>query len=210
MAQRNDIDEVLQISNVFINVSKGEVASAEDIKKAFGKANNDAIIKEILQKGELQVGDKERALEHENLWKELATLVSEKAVDPATHRPYPTSIIQKVMNESGFSIKSDKNAKSQVSACIKHIQQHSRLAIQRARMRVRVILPASAVTLARQPLISLADTVEDEMTEATNDEWHATILIDPSEYRHMTELLNKHAKGLGRIETLSLAAKAAD
>jgi len=67
-----------------------------------------------LKKGELQVGDLERAYEQENLWKELATLVSEKCVDPATQRPYPVTIVLKAMSESGFSLKSDKIAKSQV------------------------------------------------------------------------------------------------
>jgi ribosome maturation protein SDO1 len=42
-----DLDEVLQIGNVFVNVSKGEVASAEDLKKAFGKANSSTIIQEV-------------------------------------------------------------------------------------------------------------------------------------------------------------------
>ena len=31
-----DIDEVLQTHAVFVNVSKGQVAKAEDMKKAFG------------------------------------------------------------------------------------------------------------------------------------------------------------------------------
>ena len=41
-----DLDEVLQINNVFVNVSKGEVANAEDLKKAFGKADTSAIVQE--------------------------------------------------------------------------------------------------------------------------------------------------------------------
>ena len=43
-----DLDEVLQISNVFVNVSKGEVANAEDLKKAFGKADQSTIVQEVL------------------------------------------------------------------------------------------------------------------------------------------------------------------
>ena len=40
-------DDVLQISNVFVNVSKGEVAKSNDLKKAFGTTSVDAVVKEV-------------------------------------------------------------------------------------------------------------------------------------------------------------------
>ena len=42
-----NIDDVLQIANVFINVSKGEVAKSEDLKKAFNTTDVNAIVKEV-------------------------------------------------------------------------------------------------------------------------------------------------------------------
>lgn len=47
IGRETDLDEVLQISNVFVNVSKGQAAPAEDLAKAFGKADQDEIIKEV-------------------------------------------------------------------------------------------------------------------------------------------------------------------
>jgi ribosome maturation protein SDO1 len=41
------LDDVLQISNVFVNVSKGEVAKHGDLEKAFGKAAVNDIVKEV-------------------------------------------------------------------------------------------------------------------------------------------------------------------
>ena len=55
-----DIDEVLQIPQVFINVSKGQVANNDDLQKCFGTTNQDEIIAEILNKGEIQLNEKER------------------------------------------------------------------------------------------------------------------------------------------------------
>ena len=37
----------MQISNVFMNVSKGEVAKSGDLEKAFGKTNVAEIVKEV-------------------------------------------------------------------------------------------------------------------------------------------------------------------
>ena len=127
-----DLDNVLQISNVFTNVSKGEVAKTGDLQKAFNTKDVNDIIKEvriyfhiyiyiysltrrqILKKGELQVGEKERDHDLASLRKEIATLISEKCVDPSTQHGYSTSVIEKAMAEAGFSVKQNKTAKSQV------------------------------------------------------------------------------------------------
>jgi ribosome maturation protein SDO1 len=125
----------MQISNVFMNVSKGEVAKSGDLQKAFGKTDVAEIVKEvrnisssmrtdaliqfsrvqILKKGEVQVGEKERDHDLTSLRKEIATLVAEKCVDPSSQRPYPVGMIEKAMAEAGFSVKQNKNAKSQVN-----------------------------------------------------------------------------------------------
>ena len=42
-----DIDDVLQISNVFMNVSKGELAKHQDLQKSFGTTDTNTIIKEV-------------------------------------------------------------------------------------------------------------------------------------------------------------------
>lgn len=45
--RESNIDDVLQISNIFVNVSKGEVAKANDLEKAFGESNTNDIVKEV-------------------------------------------------------------------------------------------------------------------------------------------------------------------
>ena len=42
-----DIDDVLQIANVFVNVGKGEVARSDEMQKAFGTSDVQAIVKEV-------------------------------------------------------------------------------------------------------------------------------------------------------------------
>ncbi|OLL26568.1 Ribosome maturation protein sdo1 [Neolecta irregularis DAH-3] len=109
----SDIDEVLQIHSVFINVGKGQVASQEDLRKCFGSDDIEKILLEILKKGELQVGEKERSHQMENLQKDIILTISSKCVDPRTKRPYTVGIIEKAIGEIGFSINIGKSAKSQ-------------------------------------------------------------------------------------------------
>lgn len=48
LSSETDLDEVLQISNVFVNVSKGQAAPTKDLEKAFGKIDMNDIVKEVL------------------------------------------------------------------------------------------------------------------------------------------------------------------
>ncbi|PFH58264.1 hypothetical protein XA68_13933 [Ophiocordyceps unilateralis] len=94
-----DLDNVLQIPNVFLNVSKGQTAPKEDLEKAFGKGKPTAdIILEILTKGELQVGNKERAAQLERVHNEVVAIVASKLVDPRTKRVYTSGIIEKALD----------------------------------------------------------------------------------------------------------------
>src|SRR5699024_139891 len=56
-----DIDEVLQTQVVFVHVSKGQMAKKEDLIKCFGTEDHLKVCLEILNKGELQISEKERA-----------------------------------------------------------------------------------------------------------------------------------------------------
>jgi len=203
-----NLDDVMQISNVFVNVSKGEVAKAGDLQKAFGTSDVNNIVKEILKKGELQVGDKEREHDLTSLRKEIATLVAEKCVDPNTQTPYPVGMIEKAMAEAGFSVKQNKTAKSQVSECIKQLQSDSGLPIQKARMRVRVSMPTKDGKLLREKILDGAEKVEND--EMGQEEWKTVMLIDPGQFRVINEVLQRECKGQGRIETMSFAATASN
>lgn len=45
--RETDIDEVLQTKSVFMNVSKGEFAKTEELKKIFGTDNQEEICLEV-------------------------------------------------------------------------------------------------------------------------------------------------------------------
>ncbi len=55
-----DLDNVLQIQSIYTNVSKGQLAGTADLEAAFGSSDTMKIIIQILEKGELQIGEKER------------------------------------------------------------------------------------------------------------------------------------------------------
>ncbi|KZT08920.1 Shwachman-Bodian-diamond syndrome protein [Laetiporus sulphureus 93-53] len=201
-----NLDDVLQIANVYTNVSKGELAKSQELQKAFGTTDINTIVEEILKKGELQVGEKEREHDLSSVRREIATLVAEKCVDPATQRRYPVGVIEKAMVEAGFSARPGKNAKSQVSECIKLLQTESKLPIQRARMRISISMPVADSERLHDRIVETADTVEKD--EKGIERWETILLIDPGQLRVLNETLQKECPGRGQLETLSFAATA--
>lgn len=95
-----DLDNVLQIPSVFLSVSKGQTAPSQDLARAFGPktALND-IIMEILNKGEMQVGEKERHAQLERVHNEVIDIVAGKLVDPKSKRVYTTGMIEKALDQ---------------------------------------------------------------------------------------------------------------
>jgi len=111
-----DLDNVLQINSVFLNVSKGQTAPSADLAKAFGaKTSVNDIILEILNKGELQVGEKERHAQLERVHNEVVGIVASKLVDPKTKRVYTTGMIEKaldMLSSQGSQAQQEKSAGS--------------------------------------------------------------------------------------------------
>ena len=60
------------------------------------------------------MSDKERHHQQENTFKEIATIVADKCVDPETKRPYTVTLIEQSMKDVHFSINPNKSAKQQV------------------------------------------------------------------------------------------------
>jgi len=61
--------------------------------------DTEAIILEILKKGELQVGEKERGQQLEQIHNEVIQIVTGKCVDPGSGRPYTNGMIEKALGE---------------------------------------------------------------------------------------------------------------
>ncbi|KAJ6126583.1 hypothetical protein N7523_002195 [Penicillium sp. IBT 18751x] len=168
-----DLDNVLQVPTVFLSVSKAQTAPSAELAKAFGADTpKDEILQEILRKGEVQVGERERKDILERVEKEVLDIVSGRLVDPTTKRVYTSGMISKALdqlssasgqqqqqpggeaNGSGeeptqhkkpmwTGVSSNRSAKSQALDAMKALIAWQPIPVMRARMRLRVTCPVS-------------------------------------------------------------------
>ncbi|VDD91035.1 unnamed protein product [Enterobius vermicularis] len=196
-----NIDEVLQTQTVFSNVSKGQVAKRDDLIAAFGMEDQLEICKMILDKGDLQISEKERQVQAESSFKEVANMIANMCVNPETKRPYSIAVIEKALKDVHFSNKASSSSKKQALEMIPKLRETMK--IDRAEMRLRTSVDSKEAKKVHTKLRALFKTIEVEDWDA-----HGNLeligLIDPGSYRVVDELLRKDAKNAGRLELLSL------
>lgn len=69
---------------------------------------------QILDKGELQVAGKERESQLSSQFRDIATIVMQKTINPETKRPYTISMIERLMHEIHFAVDPHNSSKKQV------------------------------------------------------------------------------------------------
>ncbi|XP_050436269.1 ribosome maturation protein SBDS [Adelges cooleyi] len=195
-----DIDEVLQTHTVFTNVSKGQAAKKEDLQKIFETDDVTKVCKHILEKGELQISDKERSAQLDASFKDIATIVADKCVNPETKRPYSVTMVEKAMKDVHYSVKPNRNSKQQALEVIQLIK--SVLPIDRAMMRLKVESSSKEAKKFKDKFSALASSVESVSMES--GELSMVLLIDPGIYRQLDELIRSDPKGTTYMEVLSL------
>jgi len=60
------------------------------------------------------VSEKERNTQLESMFRDIATIVADKCVNPETKRPYPVGVIERAMKDIHYSVKPTRTTKQQV------------------------------------------------------------------------------------------------
>ncbi len=139
-------------------------ANKSDLISAFGTDDVRTVAIEILDKGEVQVSEKERALDQESKLKEIATIISQKCINKETNRPFPTTMIERCIKEElHYSIKMNQTTKQQSLEVIKLLKSQNILPqLERAQMRVQIIMPAAIAKAVLKKLKDVCTTIENE------------------------------------------------
>lgn len=69
---------------------------------------------QILEKGELQVAGKERESQLSSQFRDIATIVMQKTINPETQHPYTITMIERLMHEIHFAVDPHSSSKKQV------------------------------------------------------------------------------------------------
>mmetsp|Transcript_25139 Transcript_25139/g.75471 ORF Transcript_25139/g.75471 Transcript_25139/m.75471 type:complete len:344 (-) Transcript_25139:23-1054(-) len=192
-----DLDEVLQVVQVFSNVAQGVVVPKKKLAKAFPGMSTDAIIKEILLKGQLQVSERERRAKLDALARDISRLVAAMVVDAKTGDAVPPDAVDVILKEEvGFAPTDKKGAKQQALDLMKVLEKD--FGLKRAPMRLQI--PCADGEALAAALRAVDPEVVTDVLAA-----HVRCTAPPRCYRALAKAAAEN--GGGDVEVLSRAAK---
>lgn len=136
-----------------------------------------------------------------SLYRDIATIVADKCVNPNSNRPYPFSVIERVMKEIHFAVVPNRTAKQQALEVIKKLQDH--IPIARAKMKIQLTLPLAGAKSIKPALRKEgAEVLEEKLGEPSR----LVLLINPGSYRVVDALVVEFSggSGVGALEVIEL------
>ena len=181
---------------------------------------------QILEKGELQVSDKERHAEYETLYRaralqrsgvrhepssdplpwscsqDVVQVLVDKCVNPHTGRPYTSGVLDRALRATHFSVDPTRSAKQQALDALPRLA--ASFPIARARMRFRLLLPAPCEAALLVLLAGQEHSVESrEPCGAAG--LSLVVTVEPGAFRLLDAFTREQCEGQGRMEVLALA-----
>jgi ribosome maturation protein SDO1 len=117
-----NLEEILAYPAIYKDARKTDVASEKDIQKVFGTSDIYKVAEKIIKQGEIQLTteQKRKIIEQKKL--QIATIISERAVNPQTNMPHPPQRILNAMQQAGVNIDPMADVEAQVEKVLKGLK----------------------------------------------------------------------------------------
>ena len=150
-------------------MNKGELAKKKELEEHFKLMSNEEILKLILDKGEIQVSDKERDQNFTNSKNEIANIILEKTFDVDTGLKFSQEMIMHALDDLNFIFKNDKPTKSQAIAAIKLIQDKKILNMERKFLEIQITLKEKKFSAETEEEISKFNDFKKNFADFLNE-----------------------------------------
>ncbi|MCX6695000.1 MAG: ribosome assembly factor SBDS [Candidatus Altiarchaeota archaeon] len=158
------LDDVLAAEHVFKDAKEGDKASEEVMHKIFKTTDINAIITEILQKGELHLTTEQKKKMLDERRKQIVDTIARNAINPQTQTPHPLARIEAAMDEARVEIVISKSANEQIEKVLKALKPL--IPIKFEKLQVAAKIPAQYAGKTHHIL--------KDMGEILREEWQGT------------------------------------
>ena len=114
--------DVLKSDTVFFDAKKGLEASHEHLAALFGTEDMEAVAKEIILHGEIQLSAEFREKKRQEKRKQIIDIIHRNGIDPKTNLPHPVTRIENALEEAKVRIDENKTADGQVQDILKALK----------------------------------------------------------------------------------------
>lgn len=121
--KKRDLNNILVVEEVFKDAKKGERHGPEAVKKAFGSNDIFAVLKEVLEHGEVQLTTERRRRMVEEKRSAIVNMIHTLTIDPRTGAPHTVLRIENAMEEAKVQIDPFKSPESQLNSILDKLRE---------------------------------------------------------------------------------------
>jgi ribosome maturation protein SDO1 len=122
---------------IFKDIKKGEKASENELKEAFGTTDVNEIVKKIVKEGEVQITQEHRDAEQEKKFLQIVDFLAKNCFDPQTGRPHTTERIKNAIEQTNFNIK-NTSIENQITDVLEKISKIIPIKLETKRVRIKI------------------------------------------------------------------------
>lgn len=159
----DDLSQVLQTETVFVNVSRGDIATNEDLITVFGTTNHLKVCKEIIKEGHLQVSNKEREYITESLQRDVVNMLTQMTMDAHTGFPLTATQIQSALDDINYHISAKGALRGSRSTKVRDEEDEMKMIARDCVKRLETELPNRVARVSM--LIKLVTKVPGSITQ---------------------------------------------
>ncbi|NHJ46732.1 MAG: ribosome assembly factor SBDS [Asgard group archaeon] len=192
------VNDVVEGFIVFHNATKGEKASEIILEQIFETSDEEKIVEIILQKGALQLTQKQRKRLLKDKIDDIINFIHVHCINPQTNKPHPPARIESAMDEAGVNIDYVLPADKQAKDIIKQIQSIIPIRLETVVLAVKI---TSDYTGPAFGIVSGAgELLEDQW--GNDGTWYARIEMPSGKQADFLDKINQLTKGKAEVKII--------
>lgn len=191
-----DVSAILVSDEVYTDSSKGTKASTEKLLKAFGTQDTNAIIEQIIKKGELNLTTDQRRKMIAEKRKQIINFIAKTYVDPRSHLPHPPMRIEQALEQTRISIDPFKNSEEQAKDVVEKLR--TIIPMKSENMLLEITVPAQYASQSYSVLKSNGTLKKEEWQN--NGSLKAILEIPAGARANVIDRLGSITKGAATVE----------
>ncbi|MBM2851929.1 MAG: RNA-associated protein [Candidatus Nitrosotenuis sp.] len=196
LGKRKDVSTILVSDEVYTDSSKGTRASTEKLLKAFGTQDTNAIIEQIIKKGDLNLTTEQRRKMISEKRKQIIDFIAKTYVDPRSHLPHPPMRIEQALEQTRISIDPFKNSDEQAKDVVEKLR--TIIPLKSENMLLEIIVPAQYAAQSYSVLKSTGTIKKEEWQN--NGSLKAILEIPAGARANVIDRLGSITKGAATVE----------
>jgi len=193
-----ELSEILKAEKIFADAKKGELATDEDLEKAFLTTDFHRVALKIIKQGDIQLSSEYREKLRDEKKKSIITSIHRLAIDPRTNLPHPMTRIEAALNEAKVKIDEFKKADEQVQEIITKLKPIIPIRIEQKVLQIKLPLQFAAKL---QGFLKSQGKIESE-DWLSDGSYVCKLKVPAGIYGELTDELGSKTRGTADIKVI--------